>query len=224
MLKDFKGLKWWSWALMGFGVLVLIGIIGGGGNDAKDQASTPTESVLIADTRKQPAEPVVEPPKPTAAEIAAKKALAAKNERARIERARLANAKAVRELAAKKERARKQHALDKQDFIAGAKTIPYAELQKDSGSYAGKEIKLYGKVFQIQQDGANGGFMLLSVTDMGYDIWSDNVWVNYVGRTKAVADDLVTVYGLVLGSKDYDTQIGGSTTVPEVLSAYIEGP
>lgn len=43
--------------------------------------------------------------------------------------------------------------------------------------------------------------MLVSVTDEGYGIWDDNVWVD----------------------KGYDTQAGGHTYVPRVEAVYVEG-
>ena len=66
-----------------------------------------------------------------------------------------------------------------------------------------------------------GGFMLLSVTDQGYDIWTDNVWVNYDHPISSAEDDIVTVWGTITGTKSYDTQIGGSTYVPEMHARYI---
>lgn len=106
-------------------------------------------------------------------------------------------------------------------FKAVAKTIAYGELIKDPDRYAGKKVKYYGEILQIQESGGVG-FMLLYVTDLGYDVWTDQVWVDYVGHVKGVEGSKLTVYGLVTGTKSYETQIGGETYVPEVLAVYID--
>jgi hypothetical protein len=102
-----------------------------------------------------------------------------------------------------------------------APAIPYAQLLKGTGPYVGKKIALHGQILQIQQQG-QGGFMLLSVTEVGYGIWTDNVWVDYNGSNPYVAKNIVSVYGTVTGTKSYQTQVGGSTYVPEVHAKYIE--
>jgi len=87
--------------------------------------------------------------------------------------------------------------------------------------YAGRKVKFYGEILQVQESGGVG-IMLLYVTDLGYDIWTDQIWVDYLGHVKGVEGDQLTVYGLVTGTKSYETQIGGETYVPEVLAVYID--
>ncbi len=60
------------------------------------------------------------------------------------------------------------------------------------------------------------------MTDEGYGIWADQVWVNYDGSVQGAEDDFVTVYGVVKGSRSYETQIGGERYVPEIDARYIE--
>lgn len=147
----------------------------------------------------------------TAAEI--------KAEREAARRKAEAERKAREEEARRKAEAKAQR---EQSFKDSAESISYDELNKDADSFAGRKVKYTGQVFQIQQDGSNGGIMLLSVTDEGYGYWTDNVWVNYTGKTSANEDDIVTVYGTVVGSTSYETQIGGETYVPEIDAKYIE--
>jgi hypothetical protein len=64
--------------------------------------------------------------------------------------------------------------------------------------------------------------MLLSTTDDGYGVWTDNVWIDYGSDISYVANDIVTVYGTVTGTKSYETQAGGETDVPEVKARYVE--
>lgn len=131
-------------------------------------------------------------------------------------------AAAARRVAAAKAAAARRAANAKQNFISHAQTIPYAELIKDTTPFEGKKIALHGQIFQIQQQEGMGGIMLLSVTDDGYGLWTDNVWIDYDKDIPYVEKNLVTVYGTVTGMKSYDTQIGGTASVPEVQAAYVE--
>jgi hypothetical protein len=117
------------------------------------------------------------------------------------------------EIAAEQARAR-------QAFIDGTVSIPYNQLIKDPDSHTGTNVRYYGEILQIQES-EGYGMMLLYVTDAGYDIWSDQIWVNYEGRVRGAEGDKLTVYGTVVGSKSYETQIGGETYVPEVDAKYI---
>jgi hypothetical protein len=106
------------------------------------------------------------------------------------------------------------------NYKASAKTIPYNQLSKDADRYSGERVTYTGQVFQIQESGGYG-YMLLSVTDEGYGFWTDNIWVNFDRSTNFVEEDIVTIWGPVVGSKSYETQIGGETFVPEVDAKYM---
>lgn len=107
------------------------------------------------------------------------------------------------------------------DFKAAATTIPYNQLAKNPDNYRGQKVVYRGQIFQIQDSGF-GGNMLLAVTDEGYDIWDDNVWVDYDDSFDSAEDDVVTIYGVVKGEKSYETQIGGETYVPRIKLKYID--
>lgn len=109
----------------------------------------------------------------------------------------------------------------KAKFKADSVEIPYNQLNKNPDRYAGKKVVYTGKILQIQESGGEG-FMLLSVTDEGYDIWTDNIWVNYFREIDSAEDDVIKIYGVVKGSRSYETQIGGETYVPEIDARYVE--
>lgn len=132
-------------------------------------------------------------------------------------------AEAERRAAERKAAAERRAEERKEQFIAAAHTIPYSDLIKDTAPYKGEKIALHGQILQIQQQQGLGGIMLLSVTDEGYGIWDDNVWVDYDQDVPYVEKNIVTVYGTVTGTKSYQTQAGGNTFVPRVHAAYIEG-
>ena len=115
---------------------------------------------------------------------------------------------------------REREAAARQAFINSAKTIPYKQLIKDPESYAGQKVAYQGQIFQIQQSGGEG-VMLLSVTDEGYGLWTDEIWVDYHQPVNSAKDDIITVYGMVTGTKTYDTQIGGTRYVPQIDAKYI---
>jgi hypothetical protein len=121
-----------------------------------------------------------------------------------------------------REKTAEERAADKQKFINAAETIDYDQLHKNADRYAGRKVKYQGQIFQIQEDPVGGGLLLLSVTNEGYDLWTDNIWVNYKGNIKSAEDDIITIYGVVKGSRSYETQIGGETYVPEIDARYVE--
>lgn len=127
----------------------------------------------------------------------------------------------ARERAAIRRRRAEAEARREAAFRAEAQTIPYNQLAKNPERYVGERVVYRGQIFQIQEAGGVG-FMLLSVTDEGYGFWDDNVWINYEGTIDSAEDDIVTVYGTVVGQKTYETQIGGETFVPEIDAEFID--
>jgi len=109
----------------------------------------------------------------------------------------------------------------RQAFIDSTVSIPYNQLIKSPDRYAGTKVKYYGEILQVQEDPLGGGILLLYVTDLGYDVWSDQIWVNYTGTIRGAQGDKLTVYGTVVGSKSYTTQAGGDTFVPEIDAKYV---
>lgn len=115
---------------------------------------------------------------------------------------------------------RQQQARDA--FVGAAQTIDYNQLEKDADDeLRGTKVKYTGQIFQIQED-YGSTVILLAVTDEGYGLWTDNVWVNYPGEISSAEEDIITVYGTVTGSQTYETQIGGETYVPRVRARYID--
>jgi hypothetical protein len=147
-------------------------------------------------------------------------AMSLTRKRSASERAAFRRAQAIKRaqrLAAKRAAAAARVA----NFKASATAIPYKQLAKNPDRHAGEKVKYTGQIFQIQEDGGSS-IILLSVTDQGYGFWDDHIWINYPGTIKGAEDDVITIYGKVVGEKSYETQIGGETYVPEVDAKYIE--
>lgn len=107
------------------------------------------------------------------------------------------------------------------NFKDSCQRISYKALEKNPDSFKYERIKLHGKIMQIKEEG-NATFILLETTDMGNDIWTDNVAVLYNGKIDAYEDDLVFVWGEVNGEFSYKSQAGWDITVPGVQARYIK--
>lgn len=129
---------------------------------------------------------------------------------------------------AKQETASAQAAVERQEreeakeaaFREEATTIDYDQLIKSPYRYEGDKVVYTGQIFQIQE--GFGGFMLLSVTDEGFDFWTDEIYVTGFGHIESAEDDIITLYGIVTGAKQYATQGGGTNYVPKVKAKYVD--
>ena len=64
--------------------------------------------------------------------------------------------------------------------------------------------------------------MLVSVTNMGYGYWDNNVAVAYEGRLAHVYEkDIVTVWGTCLGQYSYTSVANFDMTVPAIEAKYV---
>lgn len=108
----------------------------------------------------------------------------------------------------------------------------WARIAKDPDAHTGESYIVYGVVTQF--DAATGTDTFRAEVDgvkhrpeYGYvDYPTNTLLTNFSGDVSdLVEDDLFTAKVLVLGSFSYDTQIGGSTTVPhlQVMSLTVTG-
>lgn len=101
-----------------------------------------------------------------------------------------------------------------------------AQLVKAPDDHIGRQVIVYGAITQL--DAATGKcFVRISIADSPQDAWYDyeHNSVGFAGDGESdcpvldpfVADDEVKLWITIGGSISYDTQIGGSTTVPAYL-------
>lgn len=107
------------------------------------------------------------------------------------------------------------------NFKASCQSIPYGQLVKNPSKYEGEHVVYEGQIAEVQED-SGVGIMRLNVTNDGYGFWDDDVWVDYEGEIDSAEDDVVTIYGTVTGEKSYDTEIGGSRSIPQIEMRYVE--
>jgi hypothetical protein len=96
-----------------------------------------------------------------------------------------------------------------------------AKVLRDPDAYKGKKYLLYAEVTQFDSatgvDAFRADVAHADIRDYGYWIGGDNAIVNagVADLSDVVQGDVVKMYVEVVGSMSYDTQIGGSTTVPQ---------
>ena len=186
---------------------------------AGDPADPPTPELKRAEAALVPVQEAAEPLNAAAEKAKNRWASAASKGRA-AQRVLVSAEKDVR-VAAKEVERIEDIAHEEEDFKAEASSIDYDQLAKNPEAYRGEKVVYTGQIFQIQEE-EGFGFMLLSVTDEGYGFWTDNIWVNFTEPIAAAEEDVVTVYGKMTGSEEYETQIGGSTYVPRMNAKYID--
>lgn len=95
-------------------------------------------------------------------------------------------------------------------------SLSYGQLIK-SDNFAGKSYHI-GKGEVLQAEEEDGKTMLLVYINDDPD---DLFMVMYDGKTDAIEDDYVELEGVLGDREDYDTDIGGSNTVPTMLATKI---
>ncbi|MBN2168107.1 MAG: hypothetical protein JW738_02605, partial [Actinobacteria bacterium] len=97
----------------------------------------------------------------------------------------------------------------------------FAHLNKNPDVYTGTRCQYKGKVVQIMESGGTSDIRM-DITPLGYGYWSDTIYVTYTGTTPAVEENIIIVYGTVLGSHTYTSQAGYSITLPLIEAKYID--
>lgn len=102
----------------------------------------------------------------------------------------------------------------KTEAVNNEKELSYGMLNKSQDGYEGKSYHISsGHVMQAMEDDGQT-LLLVEITNKGYGFYDDIIAVRYDSKTDAVEDDLVEVYGTLTEKLNYDTQIGGSNSVP----------
>lgn len=109
-----------------------------------------------------------------------------------------------------------------QDIKDSAITIDYKQLEKNKNRDVGKLAKFKGQIVQILEEG-DYTVIRLSVAQDSWG-WDTNaiLWVEYAGTTEFVQDDVITVYGRMMGEHSYQSQAGWDISVPSMLAEIIE--
>lgn len=108
------------------------------------------------------------------------------------------------------------------------KSVSYKEMARDPEAYKGKYVKVTGEVIQVVEATSSLNYCSyrVDITKKGsyYTYYTDTVYINYdgFGKTpKIIEDDIVTFWGVCMGSKTYETVMGASVTIPYIVAEYI---
>jgi|GEM_PF-2523631 len=104
------------------------------------------------------------------------------------------------------------------------KSYSYEDLMRYPDKYDGKMVKFKGEVVQVMPSGLNT-ILRVNVTKDRY-YWDDTIYVWYEGKTVDGAniceDDIIWLYGMMGGTKTYETVLGSEITIPYLDCFYIE--
>jgi hypothetical protein len=95
-------------------------------------------------------------------------------------------------------------------------------LSKDPAALEGTVVTYEAQVFQYDTATTTSHF-IASVTDDGYGVWTDNVWVDVQPSIaqQVCTGTILTFWGGVVGPYTYTTTLNGSLTIPEINVKYI---
>lgn len=109
---------------------------------------------------------------------------------------------------------------------AGADTSHqmYLDLLRRADAFAGKPLSFAGQVIQ-SISGAQGNALRINVTPGKYNSWRDTIYVEYkpaaAGPAQITEGVLISVRGVVSGTKSYQSVVGDTITVPSVTACLI---
>lgn len=105
----------------------------------------------------------------------------------------------------------------------------WAIIAKNPDAKVGEQVIVYAEVMQFDAATGPESFLAWTEATQGWESfdYSADTPALYTGRSAkqladVIEDDLVKVWGTVLGSFSYDTQAGGNTTVPHIYVEFVE--
>ncbi|WP_437832575.1 hypothetical protein ACQRXC_23735 (plasmid) [Niallia taxi] len=202
--KNGTGKKKFKYSLMSLAVIIIAAVVVGATSDSTTSESASSKAFEESAEEKQQAE---------------EEAKKAEEEKVKAEAEAKAKAEEEAMAAAKAEEKAKKEAEEKK---ANAQPIKYAQFKKNPDRHTGEYVKYEGQIIQIME-GDDLTQIRLAVTQDSFG-WNSNdlIFVEYDGLTDFVEEDVVTIYGEVYGSYNYESQAGWDITLPAVLADTIE--
>ena len=103
--------------------------------------------------------------------------------------------------------------------------VEFDDLMRNNEKYVGNILYLEGKVVQATNTFGDTYIMRVSITEeelgFGTTYYTDPIYVNYAGK-RVLEDDIVGIYGRVVGIKEYTAVLGNTIELPEVDSLLLE--
>lgn len=114
--------------------------------------------------------------------------------------------------------------ISEDEYKAQCTNIPYINIARNPNDYIGQKAVFRGKVVQVQENSSD--IMLrIDVTQNSYGFWDDTIYVDYKRKTenetRILKNDIVTIYGEVLGIKNYTAVLGNQISIPHIKAEYV---
>ncbi len=98
----------------------------------------------------------------------------------------------------------------------------YNTIARDAESYKETKVKFRGKVLQEGSFGIDGMNYIRLAVDSNYDTVLFVTYTTDQVTGRILEDDILTIYGTVIGDYSYETVMGATITLPWVLSQIID--
>lgn len=154
----------------------------------------------------------------TAAQAEAEKAKAEQEKKA-IEEAE-AQKKAEEEAAAAQKAAEEEAARAAEEAKGYETGITYEQLARTPDEFKGKKVKFSGKVIQLIEGDTE--IQIRLAVDENYDTILYCGYDPSIVSSRILEDDIITVYGVSVGTISYQSTLGGTITIPGVAVEKID--
>jgi len=116
--------------------------------------------------------------------------------------------------------------VNKKQFKRSCKKIAYSALARNPKKHDGKNIRIYGQIIQVVEDGSDTVNFRVGTKNSGYGSYYDDVFlVEYTygpNESRLLEDDMVTMWGTYGGTYTYESTGGGDITVPLLYAKYVK--
>lgn len=99
----------------------------------------------------------------------------------------------------------------------------YNTIARDPDAYMFTYGKYTGEIIQVLEDG-NDLQLRVNITKERYG-YSDTIFVFYTrkeGESRLLENDIITIYGMNMGTISYESVLGATITIPSVYAEYID--
>lgn len=103
--------------------------------------------------------------------------------------------------------------------------ISYDDLARYTERYVGEYVFYRGEVNQVIEHSDANISLRVNVTKGDFGFWSDTIYVDWNRRpqeTRVLANDIVLVWGQVIGRKEYTAIFGQQVILPHIGAATVE--
>lgn len=108
-------------------------------------------------------------------------------------------------------------------YKASCVAYDYETIARDPDEYISTYGKYTGEIIQVLEDG-NDVQLRVNITREPYG-YSDTIFVTYTlkdGESRLLEDDIITIYGMNMGTISYESIFGATITLPCVYAEYID--